>query len=261
VADHHNAPVPSADASSQYGPLCSLVYQLDKPIGRSFGDVELYKELLAGLSGPILEPAVGTGRFLIPLLRSGFEVRGFDTSREMLAVCRDNCAEHGVDPVLFVADIVDFCEPGAFAAVVLPVGTFALVTGPGLAETALHNIRASLRPGGRFIVDVDVVPATGGPHAPRQWRHGDELITLTSHSKVDEQARVATLSGRYELSRDGEVLLTELETYRLRLYDRDEFTEMLRAAGFEAVSVHGDYTMGRDPATARLVWTFDATAG
>ncbi len=58
-----------------YGPLASAVYDLDKPIGRSFGDLEYYERSLAGLSGRILEPAVGTGRVLIPLLESGHDVR------------------------------------------------------------------------------------------------------------------------------------------------------------------------------------------
>lgn len=46
---------------NRYGRLGALVYDLDKPIGRSFGDIEFYKERLADCDGPILEPAVGNG--------------------------------------------------------------------------------------------------------------------------------------------------------------------------------------------------------
>jgi hypothetical protein len=42
--------------SWEYGALATEVYDLDKPIGRSFGDVEYYTCLLAKISGPILEP-------------------------------------------------------------------------------------------------------------------------------------------------------------------------------------------------------------
>jgi hypothetical protein len=58
-------------AQWQYGKLASLAYQLDKPIGTSFGDVEFYQGLLSGVTGELLEPAVGTGRMLIPLLEQG----------------------------------------------------------------------------------------------------------------------------------------------------------------------------------------------
>ena len=57
--------------SWEYGTLASEVYDLDKPVGRSFADVEYYTGLLAGVGGPILEPAAGTGRVLIPLLEAG----------------------------------------------------------------------------------------------------------------------------------------------------------------------------------------------
>jgi hypothetical protein len=49
--------------------LATEVYELDKPIGHSFGDVEYYLRRLAGISGRILEPAVGTGRILMVSIR------------------------------------------------------------------------------------------------------------------------------------------------------------------------------------------------
>lgn len=42
-----------------YQTLSAQVYQLDKPIGCSFGDVEYYAARLSGVVGKILEPAVG----------------------------------------------------------------------------------------------------------------------------------------------------------------------------------------------------------
>ena len=81
----------------EYGTLATEVYDLDKPIGRSFGDVEYYTRLLATISGRILEPATGTGRILIPLLEAGHEVDGVDSSPEMLAVCRRHCQDRGLD--------------------------------------------------------------------------------------------------------------------------------------------------------------------
>ncbi len=51
-----------------YSKLSSEVYNLDKYIGRSFGDVEFYQARLEGCKGPILEPGVGTGRISSPFL-------------------------------------------------------------------------------------------------------------------------------------------------------------------------------------------------
>ena len=38
-----------------YESLAARVYELDKPTGHSFGDIEFYAELLDGCTGPILE--------------------------------------------------------------------------------------------------------------------------------------------------------------------------------------------------------------
>ncbi|WP_374846094.1 hypothetical protein [Brucella ciceri] len=62
--------------NNRYGTLASWVYNLDKPVGRSFGDVEYYQQRLRESDGPILEPAVGNGRVLVPLLEAGFSVGG-----------------------------------------------------------------------------------------------------------------------------------------------------------------------------------------
>jgi len=56
---------------NRYATLAAWVYELDKPVGRSFGDVEFYLERLQGVTGPVLEPAVGNGRLFVPLLEAG----------------------------------------------------------------------------------------------------------------------------------------------------------------------------------------------
>ena len=67
--------------SCQYGTLATEVYELDKPVGCPFADVDYYTRLLAGVSGPIFEPATGTGRILIPLLEAGHQVEGLEGRR------------------------------------------------------------------------------------------------------------------------------------------------------------------------------------
>lgn len=81
-----------------YSKLSSEVYDMDKYIGLSFGDVEFYSERLETCTGNILEPGVGTGRILIPLLERDFKVDGFDVSEEMLTICRHNCEIRGLIP-------------------------------------------------------------------------------------------------------------------------------------------------------------------
>jgi SAM-dependent methyltransferase len=90
---------------SSYGMLATEVYDIDKPIGHSFGDVEFYLGRLRSCTGRVLEPAVGTGRMMIPLLEAGIKVEGVDNSPEMLAICRARCAERGLEPALYEGDL------------------------------------------------------------------------------------------------------------------------------------------------------------
>ena len=130
--------------SWDYGTLATEIYEIDKPIGRSFGDVEYYADLLAGASGRILEPAVGTGRILIPLLEAGHDVEGLDTSPQMLAVCRQHCRDRGLDPALREADMTIHVRLAAYEAVIIPAGSIVLLDG------RKATLQALMWPGGKL---------------------------------------------------------------------------------------------------------------
>src|SRR5262245_39754188 len=113
--------------SKLYQRLSAWAYDLDKPPGRSFGDIEFLTSRLADCRGPILEPAVGTGRVLIPLLEAGLTVEGFDASDEMLERCRTNCRARGLSPRLDKMQYESFQYDHTFAAIIIPAGSFELI--------------------------------------------------------------------------------------------------------------------------------------
>ena len=134
--------------SNRYRSLASQVYELDKPVGHGFGDVEFYLAALRDLSGPVLEPAVGSGRVLIPLLRAGLDVDGFDASPEMLAICRENCKAAGLTTRLSHARFEDFNCDREHAAIDVPAGSFQLITSFKAAIAVLERFHAHLTTGG-----------------------------------------------------------------------------------------------------------------
>ncbi|MBD0676207.1 class I SAM-dependent methyltransferase [Streptomyces sp. CBMA156] len=250
------------DTAWRYGPLATLFYELDKPVGTSFGDVEFYADRLRDVSGPVLEPAVGTGRILIPLLEQGLAVRGYDTSAAMLEQCRANCTRRGVEADVFESDMTTHREPGAFEAIVIPTGSFALLPDRDSAQRALDAMHDSLAPAGRLIVDVEPPSLSTEPDSgpvPHQW-NGGELLTLTTwRTHVDPVAQRTTRWMRYELWKDGALTRTELQIFSLLWFGLAEFTAMLHRAGFTGVTVHGGYRAGSAPTAADDVWTFEAT--
>jgi SAM-dependent methyltransferase len=246
--------------SWDYGTLATETYEIDKPIGHSFGDVEYYTGLLAGVSGRILEPAAGTGRILIPLLEAGHEVEGLDTSPQMLAVCRQHCRDRGLDPVLHEADMTAFVRPGAYQAVIIPAGSFELLDGTPAAQQALACFHESLAPGGRLILDIDPPQLVTGPEPPRFWRHGFLLWTLqVMHAWYDSAANQTTRLLRYDKWQDGALIATELQWFRLQHWSLREFEGLLAGAGFTDVQVTADHHADRRPGPDSGIWTFYAT--
>lgn len=244
----------------EYGTLASEVYELDKPVGRLFTDVEYYTDLLADVSGPILEPAAGTGRILIPLLHAGHQAEGLDSSPQMLARCRQHCHDRGLDPVLREADMTIFVRLAAYDALIIPAGSITLLDGRKAALQALTCFRESLVPGGRLFVDIPVPQPTAEHEAMRYWRRGSYLWTLqTMHTEYDPAANQTTRFLRYGKWQDGTLRTTELQTFRLQHWDSGEFGELLSEAGFTGIRVTADYQDAHTSGTANDVWTFHAT--
>ena len=228
---------------NRYRSLAARVYQADKPIGRSFGDVELYSELLRGTAGPILEPAAGNGRVLIPLLAAGLEMVGTDPSEDMLDRCRAECESRGLAAALSVGRFDTVDAESEYAAVVIPAGSIQLVLDPAATREIVAGFFRALRPGGRLILDLDSLHALAetAPWA-KSWQDGDDLLTLTAVSEsVDVVAQTTVAQLRYERWRDGVLDTTELEQFALRLWGVNEMRLLLEAAGFPEVRIHAGY--------------------
>lgn len=244
-----------------YGKLASWIYHLDKPIGHSFGDLEFYRQRLTGCDGPILEPAVGNGRILIPLLEMGFAIEGFDASQDMLQHCRQECRKRDLAATLTCQTFEQFSYDRRFAAIIMPAGSFQLITETASAVAVLRRFWEHLQPGGRLILDIDPIESVISEAMPaRRWPvEGGDLLTMTSHRAEIDYVKQTTLSHlHYEHWRDGALLVSELDLFHLRWWGVDELTFALREAGFADVVVSGDYQHGRQPRQGDQIISFEA---
>ncbi|MDH2903483.1 MAG: class I SAM-dependent methyltransferase [Actinomycetota bacterium] len=214
---------------------------------------------LSYISRRILEPAVGSGRILIPLMQAGHVVDGTDTSPTMLETCRSNCEMHGIDAVLIEADMSTYVNEDAYEAVIVPTGSLMLLDGLDATHDALVSFRRCLKPGGRLIVDIaapELIPEIG---SMRSWRVDDDLWTLTTdHLESDSSKNQTTRWLRYEKWHDGQLMSSELQLFRLQWWSVGEFSRVVREAGFSNVEVHADYQIGKSPGPESDIWTFTA---
>lgn len=248
---------------SYYGRLSSEVYDMDKPVGHSFGDIEFYRNRLENCKGPILEPATGTGRMLIPLLEKGFNVDGFDSSKEMLNICENNCRKRGLNPRLFEEKMESFSLAVKYDAIIVPTGTLLLIHKRADSIKVLSNFYEHLSNGGRLIVDLFLqTDISIGIVSTRTWNctNGDIITLENKIVEIDSINQYTISHGRYEKWREGVLLETELEYFPLRWYGVEEFKLILESIGFKDIVISSDYKWGQYPADAEKMITFEAVA-
>ena len=250
--------------NNRYGSLAALVYDLDKPVGRTFGkEIEFYRSRLAECRGPILEPGVGNGRLLIPLLEAGLPIEGFDASEDMLERCRTHCRERGLSPRLERMRFQDFAYDYAFDAIIVPFGSFQLIADFTEALAVLRRFHAHIKPGGRLIVDLDPVSDFFASNVRvRSWPTVDgDMITLQAQQvEVDHIAQRKVSHLRYERWRDTHLIETQLELFTLRWWGINEFELALQAAGFGDIVISGSHEHRRAPTREDWMITFEGRA-
>ncbi|WP_422657105.1 class I SAM-dependent methyltransferase [Paenibacillus sp. EC2-1] len=244
-----------------YGSLCTEVYDLSKPLGHSFGDVEYYKERLGDTSESVLEVGCGSGRVLIPLLQAGCKVDGLDNSEDMLESCRSRCSELELTPRLYKEEMHNFQLKQQYNAIIIPAGSFQLLEGRETAITALHTIYEHLAPDGRIILDL-FLPTDYDTKSvsTRTWdTEAGEVLTL-EEKRIEvnllEQRMVSLL--KYEKWKDGRLLQSELQRFPLSWYGHYEFILLLEKIGFREITVSADYKYGEQPSHAEQMLTYEA---
>ena len=246
---------------SYYSNLSSEVYDLDKYVGLSFGDVEFYGDRLASCKGKILEPGVGTGRILIPLLEKGLKVDGFDLSDEMLKICRYNCSKRGLYPKLFNKKMELVSLDLKYEAIIVPAGSFLLLHQREDSIKTLKNFYNHLANGGKLILDIFLpTDLSIGKVSTRTWesKNGDIITLECKIVEIDYINQYTISHNRYEKWRNGEIIQTELELFPLRWYGVEEFKMILQQNGYENIIISADYVYGQYPNKLSKIITFEA---
>ncbi len=230
-----------------YRSLCTEFYDLDKPLAPPAAFEFILKEISQS-SLPILEPMCGSGRFLIPLLEQGFDIDGTDASHEMLDSCRKRCEARGLNPNLYYQRIQEISLPRKYGLIIIPSGSFGLITESEEVEESLKRLYACMKPGGKLMLEL--LTSYQNSHVEvsdkrEVIRDNSSKIILNTTTWFDEMNNLQIMKCDYQNLENDRVTLEETELIKLKLYDVIEFSDLLRSNGFseiEAIRPHTEET-------------------
>jgi hypothetical protein len=223
---------------NNYKTLCTEFYDIDKPNAPEEA-LNFYLHYAEKASGPILEPMSGSGRFLIPLLERQFDIDGLDASQHMLRACHKRGQSKGLTPVLYEQFLDQIELPRQYGLVIIPAGSFCLITGDTSIRESLGRIYKLMLPGAKLVLEIERLvskPTDAGLWGGRWVERSDGAKILFSWlSHYDETERISHSIHRYELIKDGQLLKLEYEDFDLRFYEPEEFRTLLENAGFREI--------------------------
>ena len=233
-------------------------------------DIPFYVHEAVRAGGRVLELGCGTGRVTIPIAQAGVDVVGVDFSPVMLEVARRKIERaEGIrgSITLVEADMRDFslAEQGdLFNLAFIPFRSFLSLLSVEDEVRTLLNIKRHLTPGGQLIIDLFVpdlnmlLQEGDTPHHFRDvtdHRTGTRYV-LWQQSGYDNHYQI--IDARIiieELDSDGAVARRIYRDFQLRYIHYWEMHHLLRACGYEVLSVLGDFDgTPFDETSSEMIW-------
>jgi SAM-dependent methyltransferase len=196
----------------------------------------------------VLDLACGPGAHALAFAARGHRVTGVDRTERYLVRARRASAKRGLEVEWLRADMRSFQRPGRFDLVCSLYNSFAYFDGV-TNRRVLENVRASLRPGGRAILDLLSRETVAMRWSDQQTAEIDGISYLEDRSLADGGA---ALVSNWLITHQG-----EQRRFRVlqHLYSAVELRRLLGEVGYSQVSLFGSLDCHEpfDHTAARLV--------
>ena len=181
----------------------------------------------------ICDLCCGVGRHSLELARHGFAVTAVDRTERYLREAESTAQKEGLDIEFVPADMRDFCRAETFDVVLNLFTSFGYFAAQRDDRQVIENVHRSLKPGGRFLLDLIGKEIIARVFRTHDWHGVDGGMMLEERRIVDSWTRI---ENRWILVRDGK---SHEWRFSHRLYSAAELTALLEDCRFGNVQVYG----------------------
>jgi len=233
--------------NTTYLDLCTQVYEISKPTAPEDA-LAFYKSYANEASSAILEPMCGTGRFLLPLAKDGFKIEGSDASEHMLDVLKNKAEQMSLKVDVWESVASEIPDNKLYSLIFIPSGSFGLITEPCEISKTLKSFYNHLGDSGVLVFEVETkhaIPELGVWRGSKWLRPDGKMILLSSCASMDGD--ICSSVAKYELIDKNQVLQTEVEEYKIKIYEPGSLLELLKSIGFRDVKTLKAFDRSNSP--------------
>lgn len=132
----------------------------------------------------------------------------------------------------------------------IPSGSFGLIVDHTFAYKTLSAFYSILNDGGKLVFEAETLKALPNKFSvPRSsaYKCDNNSMILATYFDLPPQNNIATTICRYELVTAGNIVKTEIEDFKIRLYDPNDLKEKLKNIGFSEVTLRKTFDHYANP--------------
>ncbi|MBE6624609.1 MAG: class I SAM-dependent methyltransferase [Ruminococcaceae bacterium] len=209
-------------------------------------------------SSLVLDLACGTGKMTFLLREHGYDMTGVDISEEMLGVARDICYDKGIDDVLLLCQgMQNFELYGTVDACVCCLDSLNYLTKIDDLKKCLSLVHNYLIPDGVFVFDINTPYRFENVYAQNAYILECEDALLAWQNDYNKKSKLCRFYlSLFEENENGSYTRYD-EVQTERCYSKKQILDALSEAGFEIISIHGDFD-GSDATDTDEKWFITA---
>lgn len=213
----------------------------DRTVREVKGVIRLLKP---SLGAKILDVPCGYGRHSIALAKQGYKVTGIDINEIHLRYAKNSTIDEKNNMNFIKGDMkkIDSALYNKYDAVINMFYSFGFFHAENENLQTMKEFYHTLKLGGKLLIHTDVSPEmisnnTTYTDQIRTLENNKKLVILESYNKKNKR-----MEGSWEITDASGKVIHPRAFYSVRIYTKNEFTEMAHNCGFTNINFYGSFS-------------------